>query len=57
MEGMAEAGGVAHLPFEWTATEKRAFGPPVVPPIARYLMRHPWALPRFLTRTPPASGG
>jgi len=26
-------------------------------PIARYLMRHPWALPRFLNRTPPASGG
>ncbi len=57
MEGMAEPGGVAHLPFEWTATEKRAFGPPVAPPIARYLMRHPWALPRFLNRTPPASGG
>jgi hypothetical protein len=28
----------------------------MAPPIARYLVRHPWALPRFLNRTPPVSG-
>jgi D-proline reductase (dithiol) PrdB len=54
---MAEPGGVVHLPFEWTSTEKLDFGPPVPPPITRYLTRHPWALPRFLNRTPPVSGG
>ena len=57
MEAMAEPGAVLHLPFEWTSTEKLALGPPVAPPIARYLVRHPWALPRFLNRTPPANGG
>ncbi len=57
METMAEPGGVVHLPFEWPSTEKGAFDPPVAPPIARYLVRHPWALPRFLNRTPPMSGG
>src|ERR1017187_6898685 len=28
----------------------------MAPPIARYLVRHPWALPRFLNRPPPVSG-
>jgi hypothetical protein len=55
MEAMAEPGGVAHLPFEWTSAETLSFGPPVAPPIVRYLVRHPWALPRFLNRTPPAT--
>lgn len=53
MEAMAEPCGVVHLPFEWTSTENLALGPPVAPPIVRYLMRHPWDLPRFLNRTPP----
>lgn len=57
METMAERSSVIHLPFEWTSTEKLALGPPVPPPIARYLVRHPWALPRFLNRTPPANSG
>lgn len=57
MEAIDEPGGVTHLPFEWTSTEKLTFGPPEAPPIARYLARHPWALPRFLNRMPPASGG
>ncbi len=55
MEQIAEPGCVVHLPFEWTSTEKLALGPPVPPPIAQYLVRHPWALPRFLNRTPPAN--
>lgn len=57
LEEMAEPGGLVHLPFEWTSTEKLEFGPPVAPPITQYLVRHPWALPRFLNRTPPPSGG
>ena len=57
METMAEPGAVVHLPFEWRSTEKLSLAPPVMPPIARYLMRHPWALQRFLNRTPPESGG
>ena len=56
LEAMAEPGGVVHLPFGWTSTEKLEFGPPVAPPITQYLMRHPWALPRFMNRTPPESG-
>ena len=58
LEAMTEPGGVAHLPFEWTSEERLAlFGPPVAPPIAQYLVRHPWALPKFLNRTPPESDG
>jgi len=57
MEGIAEPGEAVHLPFAWPSAEKRAFDPPVAPPIARYLVRHPWELPRFLNRTPPASAG
>jgi len=52
METMAERGGVIHLPFEWTSTEKLALGAPVPPPIAKYLVRHPWGFSRFLNRTP-----
>lgn len=54
MEAMAAPSAVVHLPFEWISTEKLALSPPAPPPIARYLIRHPWDLPRFLNRTPPA---
>ncbi len=57
MEAIAEPGGVIPLPFAWTSTEKVTFEPPAAPPIARYLVRHPWDLPRFMNRTPPGSGG
>jgi hypothetical protein len=56
MEAMEAPGGVVHLPFEWPSTERLNFAPPVAPPIARYLVRHPWALPRFVNRRPPTSG-
>jgi len=55
IETMEGPGAVDHLPFKWPSTEKGAFDPPAPPPIARYLVRHPWALPRFLNRTPPVS--
>lgn len=57
LKTLAYPGGVLHLPFEWTSTKKLSFDPPVAPPIEHYLMRHPWALPRFLNRTPPENGG
>jgi len=53
MEAMAAPSEVVRLPFDWTSTEKLVLGPPAPPPIARYLVRHPWDLPRFLKRTPP----
>ena len=56
MGAMCEPSEVVHLPFDWTSTEKLALGPPAPPPIARYLVGHPWALPRFLNRTPPSIG-
>ena len=55
LEAIAEPGGVVHLPSEWPSTEKHTFDPPVAPPITQYLLRHPWAVPRFLNRTPPAN--
>lgn len=57
LEAIAKPGEVVHLQFEWTSTEKLEFAPPSPPPIARYLLRHPWDLPRFLNRTPPVSDG
>jgi hypothetical protein len=56
MAEMTEPGSVVHLPFEWASREKLRIGPPEPPPIARYLIRHPWDLPRFLSRTPHVSG-
>jgi len=50
-----EPGGAVHLPLEWDSTLKLKTHPPEPPPIARYLARHPWQLPNFLNRTPPAS--
>jgi len=57
LEAMVQPGEVMHLPFAWTSNEKLELAPPWVPPISRYLARHPWDLPRFLNRTPPGSPG
>jgi hypothetical protein len=47
-------GEVRHLPFEWPEPPKQARNePPEPPPIAKYLIRHPWQLPRLLSRNPP----
>jgi hypothetical protein len=47
-------GGVRHLPFVWPETKAEAQAPPPVPPpIATYLKRHPWHLPRFMARKIP----
>ena len=47
-------GGVVHLPFEWPEPPKLVRNhPPEDPPIARYLARNPWFLPRLLSRNVP----
>ena len=47
-------GGIVHLPFEWPEPPKQVRNhPPEPPPIARYLARNPWFLPRLLSRTVP----
>ena len=53
LEEISQPGTVVHLPFEWDATEKLNIHPPEAPPIAQFLRRHPWYVPKFLNRTPP----
>ncbi len=50
---ISRPGDTVHLPFDWDSNQKLNTDPPVLPPIARYLARHPWQLPKFLNRTPP----
>jgi hypothetical protein len=53
---MTRPGGVVHLPFEWPASARRLNAhPPKTPPIARYLRRHPWHLPKLLSRDVPVA--
>ncbi len=52
VEEMKVPGSIKHLPFEWTGTAEEAHLPEP-PPIARYLMRHPWELPRLMSRNVP----
>ncbi len=48
---MKSPGSIIHLPFEWTASrEETKAEPKVPPPIADYLKRHPWELPRLFKR-------
>ena len=53
LEEVSQPGTVVHLPFEWNSSEKLNIYPPEAPPIARFLRRHPWYIPKFLSRTPP----
>lgn len=54
VEEMKVPGSIKHLLFEWSGTEKEAQAhPPVPPPIVGYLKRHPWHLPRLLSRNVP----
>jgi hypothetical protein len=51
---MEERGGIRHLPFVWPETKAQARAhPPEPPPIATYLKRHPWHLPKFIAREIP----
>jgi len=52
LEEVSQPSTVVNLPFEWNSGEKLNIHPPETPPIARFLRRHPWYVPRFLSRTP-----
>ncbi len=48
-------GGIRHLPFEWPEPPKQVHNhPPQEPPIAAYLKRNPWFLPKLLYRDVPS---
>lgn len=51
---MKSAGSVTHLPFAWPAGSRLNAHPPQAPPIAKYLLRHPWHIPNLLSRNVPA---
>jgi hypothetical protein len=45
---------VEHLPSRWQGSGPLSGShPPVPPPIATYLKRHPWHIPNFVTRRIP----
>ncbi len=47
---------VTHLPFQWPVSARRMNAhPPKVPPISRYLLRHPWHIPNLFARDVPAA--
>lgn len=54
VEEMKRPGSIKSLPFEWqgTRSETRTH-PPSPPPIAGYLKRHPWHLPKLFSRRIP----
>jgi len=54
LEGIQTPGEIVHLPFEWPEAPKDVQSHSRVdPPIGRYLARHPWFLPRLLSRDVP----
>ena len=54
---MKRAGSVVHLPFEWPVACRLNADPSQPPPIAKYLLRHPWHIPNLLSRNVPAPYG
>ena len=54
LETIQTPGEIVHLPFEWPEAPKEVKNTlPEEPPIARYLARNPWFLPRLLARNVP----
>jgi hypothetical protein len=54
LETIQTPGEIVHLPFEWPESPKEVQNhPPEDPPIAHYLARNPWFLPRLLYRKVP----
>jgi D-proline reductase (dithiol) PrdB len=54
LESIHTPGDVVRLPFEWPEDPKKVHSdPPEAPPIARYLVRNPWFLPKLLNRNVP----
>jgi D-proline reductase (dithiol) PrdB len=55
LQSIRTPGEVVHLPFEWPESPKQVKNePPEAPPIARYLSRNPWFLPKLLSRNVPS---
>jgi hypothetical protein len=51
LENIQTPGEIVHLPFEWPEAPKDVRNhPPEAPPIAKYLARNPWFLPKLLSR-------
>lgn len=51
LESIQIPGEIVHLPFEWLEDPKQVHNhPPEPPPIAKYLSRNPWFLPKLLSR-------
>jgi len=51
LESIQTPGEVVHLPFDWPENPKEVRNdPPEAPPIAKYLARNPWFLPKLLNR-------
>ena len=54
LETMDEPGSQKHLNFKWPESVAEARASKHEPsPIATYLQKHPWHLPRFVTRDIP----
>lgn len=54
LESILTPGEIVHLPFEWPEAPKEVHNEPdEPPPIAKYIVGHPWQLPRLLTRNLP----
>ena len=52
LQEVKKPGGVVHLPFEWVGDPKE-IEHPEPPPIASYLVRHPWHVRNLLKREIP----
>ena len=53
VEQIQTPGCVRHLPFEWPGTLKDLRTHTPEPPIAGYLKKHPWHLPKLYSRNIP----
>jgi hypothetical protein len=54
LQEMVSPGSISHLPFKWPDSGQDAPGHVAqLPPIAIHLKRHPWQLPRLLSRDIP----
>ncbi len=54
LERIQTSGGMIHLPFEWSESPKEVQNKTHAdPPIARYLAKNPWFLPKLLNRDVP----
>ena len=53
LQAIEEPGQVVHLPFEWAGNPKEIKHNMAPPPIADYLVRHPWHVRNLLKREVP----